>query len=286
MKRSRIGRNEDIGAALPRLFGASLEAAATALASGRPASERVHRARQNLKRARSLLRVLAPALGPGAAAVRGELADAARLLAGARDADAAAASARGIRKKAADADLAGFADVVAALDRKAEEAHAGAIPVARIEGRLRAAGAAAAEAAAAGLAGAALFDRAVRTAYRKGRAAMRRARSSLATPDLHAWRKEVKSLAHLLSCGRDRLPGKAARVAERLDRLGDLLGLDHDHAMLAERLALSPDGSPSLMRQLSIIAAERKRLEAEARALGARVYRRRPRRFAARFAVR
>ena len=94
----RIGRHEAIGDGLWRLLIEDVAGAREAL-SGNDASaeERVHRARQRLKRARSLLLVLKPVIGDEAADLREALADAARLLAGARDADAAVASARGLR---------------------------------------------------------------------------------------------------------------------------------------------------------------------------------------------
>ena len=105
---------------------------------------------------------------------------------------------------------------------------------------------------------------------------MRLAASSLATPDLHSWRKAVKDLWYLLRLGRRRLPKRAAGMAAKLGRLGETLGLDHDHAMLAERLALSPTGDPALMRQLSLIARERRWLKSESFALGAGIYKRKP----------
>jgi hypothetical protein len=49
--------------------------------------------------------------------------------------------------------------------------------------------------------------------------------------------------------------------------------------MLAERLALSPEGDPALMQQLSLIADQRLVLESEAFALGARLYRQKPKKF-------
>jgi CHAD domain-containing protein len=115
---------------------------------------------------------------------------------------------------------------------------------------------------------------------------MRKAETSLATPDLHRWRKSVKNLWHLLVLARARLPKKGRRVAERLDRLGEMLGSDNDHALLAEKLALSPTGDPKLMSQLGVIARQRNALEAEAFALAKRVYVRRPKAFARRFKVR
>jgi hypothetical protein len=75
-------------------------------------------------------------------------------------------------------------------------------------------------------------------------------------------------------------------MAKRLETLGDVLGLDHDHALLAEKLALSPHHDPALMRQLALIAAKRRGLETRAFALGQAVYRDRPARFARRMKLR
>ncbi len=115
---------------------------------------------------------------------------------------------------------------------------------------------------------------------------MHRARISLSTPDLHAWRKSVKDLWHLIRLGRKRLPRRIDGMAANLERLGDVLGRDHDHAVLAEKLALAPDADHSLMRQLAMIAAERRALEKEAFALGDELYRRKPKAFAAKARLR
>jgi CHAD domain-containing protein len=111
---------------------------------------------------------------------------------------------------------------------------------------------------------------------------MGQAQSSLSTPDLHRWRKLVKQLWFLLRLDRKRLSRHAGKIAPDLERLGEVLGKDNDHALLAEKLALSPTGDISLMSQLSLIAKRRNALEAEAFALGAKLYRRKPDGFMAR----
>lgn len=267
----RIGKREAIDRALWRLIRDDLAGARKDLFATGRREERIHHVRQRMKRVRSLMRVVAPALGDRAAEAKQMLRGASRQLAGARDADAAVASARSLRQAAGRKDAAGFDRVVAELDRKAADAHGNGTPVGDVARRL-----AALEngfSASPDIRGARLFDKALARSYRQGRSAMRRAESSLATPDLHQWRKVVKDLWHLLRLARKRLPQKARADAGRLQTLGELLGNDHDHAMLAERLALSPDGDPALMRQLSLIAKERRSLEAEAFELGAQIYR-------------
>jgi CHAD domain-containing protein len=273
----RIGKREDIGAGLARLIADDLAAARRALVADGPAEARIHRARQRLKRVRSVLRVLRPEIGTRATRSIGRLRDAARLLAGARDADAAVASARSI-KAAQAGDNAGFDRVVAYLDYEARETHAQTVSADEAI-KLLTAAERDLQRMPAGIDGTALLEKAIDSNFRRGRAARRRAEFSLATPDLHRWRKLVKELWHLVRLARKRLPQRAGALAARLERLAELLGLDHDHAVLAERLALSPGGDPALMQQLALIAKERRALESEAFALGARIYRDKPKKF-------
>jgi CHAD domain-containing protein len=277
----RIRGKEDIGTALLRLVSEDIGAARSLVIGSGPAETRIHRARQKLKRARSALRVLRPALGDKAVAAAAQIRDAARLLARARDADAAAASARSLKAVADNHSIGedvGLERVVATLDYEARSTHSRAMPVTKVVGLLKLAERQI-SAAPDDLDGMELFERAIDRGYRRGRAAMRSAMLSLSTPDLHRWRKTVKDLWHLTRLARKRLPARSAALAKRLDDLSELLGLDHDHAMLAERLALSPTGDPALMQQLSLIAKRRRALEAEAFTLGNRLYRKPPKEF-------
>lgn len=272
-----IRRHEPVAEGLVRLVRADLHKAHHALAGEEPRERRIHRVRQRLKRVRSLLAVLEPALGQTAADARREVAAAARLLAGARDADAAAASARELR--ASTTEDAGLDRVVANLTAAAHEAHHRAPPVEEVRDRL-AAVETELEKLPGDLDGKALLAAALRRSYRKGRRAMKRAGASLSTPDLHRWRKAVKDLWHLLAIAERRIPDVDDRRRDDLARLGEMLGQDHDHAILAEKLALSLPADPALMRQLAVIARERRRLERDAFALGERLYGAKKRRFA------
>jgi len=275
-----IGKDENVGKALWRLLGDDISAARHVLSSseGTP-DQRVHRARQRLKRARSALGVLKPVIGHSARDLRRSIATAARLLAVARDADVVAATARNLREIATTDDDAGLDRVIVELDRRAREAHRIDAPVEEVIARLSAIEVTL-DQLTRKIDGQALFDKALAAAYRDGREAMERARSSLSTPDLHSWRKDVKTLWHLICLGGKRLPKSVRHMADDLGHLGDLLGYDHDHAVLAERLALSPEANHSLMRQLSMIAAERHALESEAFAIGRKIYKRKPKAFA------
>lgn len=275
-----IDTDEDVGKALWRLLGDDVAAAREALASAKDTPDkRVHHARQRLKRARSSLGILGPVMGHSARDLRRSIAATARLLATARDADVVAATARGLRERLGAEDDVGFGRLVVDLERRAGEAHQVEAPVEEVIARLTAIEATI-DQARREVDGAGLFDRAVAAAYRDGRKAMESARSSLSTSDLHAWRKHAKTLWHLIGLGGKRLPKSIRRMADDLGRLGDLLGYDHDHAILAERLALSPEASHLLMRQLSMIAVERRSLENEAFAIGGKLYGRKPKAFA------
>jgi CHAD domain-containing protein len=269
----RIKRKEAIGEALIRLAGEDLSGAQQDLRRPGSADKRIHRVRQRLKRVRTLVRAIEPSLGEQARHVRHELAATARLLAGARDADVAAASARGLASSTKAPEEIGLDRVVETLNREAAEAHRERLPVADVHRRLAALLMEVAALSTEAFDGSVVLQEALGRAYRAGRKTMRRARTSLATPDLHAWRKEVKHFWHLLRLARRRLGKHGRDLAPRLEDLGELLGLDHDHAVLAEKLALSPAGDPALMQQLSLIAERRRTLESAAFDLGGRIYR-------------
>ena len=157
---------------------------------------------------------------------------------------------------------------------------------------------------------------ALRSVYASGRRRMRRARRAGAPGGhkLHAWRKRVKDLrytAEMLQRDetdgaakrlRDRVGAKAsgrarkradastafiADVARRADELGELLGEEHDLAVLATRVrgeakatrASGAPGAGSRRALLKLISRRRKRLRKRALRHGRRLYGRPPKRF-------
>jgi CHAD domain-containing protein len=122
--------------------------------------------------------------------------------------------------------------------------------------------------------------------YRQGRNRRRRAArgSGERTRAMHAWRKRVKDLryvAELLNIG---------GVARRADELGELLGEEHDLALLAARVRTEAERSRAEGRTgptghkplLKLIARRRRRLRRRALADGKRLFRHSPRKFARR----
>jgi CHAD domain-containing protein len=124
--------------------------------------------------------------------------------------------------------------------------------------------------------------------YGKGRKRMRRAAKAKGenrrTRSLHEWRKRVKDLRYAAE-----MLG-ASKVAKRADELGELLGEEHDLAVLAQRVrrdakatrALGASGAPGRRTRkqlLRLIARRRGKLRKQALADGERLYRRKPKRF-------
>jgi hypothetical protein len=126
---------------------------------------------------------------------------------------------------------------------------------------------------------AALEDGLVRS-YEDGRRALWRARASGQADDLHAWRKRVKDLWY-----HERLlapsSGPAVRGhAKELHRLADLLGDDHDLAVL--RQELTDAGLPvpvDVDAVVTLLDHRRDDVQAEAIAIGDRIYAETPKAF-------
>jgi len=125
----------------------------------------------------------------------------------------------------------------------------------------------------------------LRRIYTEGRRRLRRieGKHQADADALHAWRKRIKDLryvAEMLS-GADSEPVR--RLERRADRLGELLGEEHDLALLAERVhehAKLLEGDRATRELLlGLIARRRKRLRRRALQRGARLYRRKPDKF-------
>ncbi len=121
--------------------------------------------------------------------------------------------------------------------------------------------------------------------YTRGRRRMRTARRRQSVEALHAWRKRVKELRYAAETldrgGKPHQPVR--RVARRADRLGEMLGEEHDLALLEarvrERSRQFTGERKTRKRLLRLIAARRKKLRKRALREGERLYRRPPRHF-------
>ncbi len=120
----------------------------------------------------------------------------------------------------------------------------------------------------------------LRHIYRQGRRRYRRVRREHGrSPEaVHDWRKRVKNLFYAL----DMLDGAQAKgtrgATRRAERLGEMLGEEHDLWMLAAYIEQRPDafGEDIVARRalLKLIERRRKRLRKRALRVGARLYKR------------
>ena len=260
----------------------------------------VHEARKHVKKTRALLRL---ARGPlGRAAYRrenGALRAAAARLSAARDADVLVATVDALAARAAGRlPAADFAALRAALAAEAAAAPARAAAPAPAAAPAAAAPApadrlavaqelrAARERVAAWPLDGAGWETAVAgiaRAYRRGRAAAAAVAEQPTVERLHAWRKRVKDLWYHHRLLAPAWPPVAEAYGEEAHRLSELLGDDHDLAVLRARLergvALPAAVAADLPPLLDLLDARRGELQRQARRLAARLYAERPEAF-------
>jgi CHAD domain-containing protein len=274
---------EQLADALARLGGAAAEPVTA-----------VHEARKDLKKTRALLRLVRPALGRGAYRAENDaLRGIALALSGARDADVRVATARALAEQAAGQLP---ADVFDALgEALAAEASAGR------DGGEAAAGRFAAPIEALGAARLRVetwpLDEAgwdtvlagITRAYARGREAFATARTTPEPELLHAWRKRAKDLWYHQRLLTPAWPEVLGAQADAAHVLSELLGDDHDLAVLVERLhdeapPLAPAVDARREELRALIAHRSDRLRTQAAQLGRRIYAESPKAFSRRIA--
>lgn len=248
-------------------------------ASGRKVGSAVHEARKSLKRLRAVARLSRDAIGDDAyrqenAAFR----DAGRRLSGARDAKVLIDTLDAVQETAAK-EL--HSDQSADLRARLESEHD-----AEVES-LRERGAAEAvlgdlESARARVAtwsfesdGFEALEPGVRRIYRRGRKAMKAAAAEPTTESLHEWRKRVKDLWHVAQVLRPASPKRMKKLAASLHDLSNLLGDDHDLAVLRGYVERHPDcvADPASRAALvAVIERRRSKLQGDALARGRKLY--------------
>lgn len=118
--------------------------------------------------------------------------------------------------------------------------------------------------------------------YERGLQEMRRAFQLPTAVNFHTWRKRVKYLRHQMEILNPLWPEVVGGAGGALDRLGDVLGVEHDLAELLHLLSVNPDLSPDpVERSLFAALAQHRRaeLQTEAKILGTRIYAEKPSRF-------
>jgi CHAD domain-containing protein len=274
-----------------RIVGQDIAEARAALRNRRLSDSSIHRARQSIKKARAVWRLLRAAL-PSTTyrQLNLQLRDAGRPLGAARDAKI----------------------LIVALDRvvKIGRDPAAAHPLQRFRRLLVQNGNAIKRDFLMRAAGVKLARRALTTAYQKvksvpvgrrnwsvlgkglrrvyrhGRRLQRKVQSDRRAECLHEWRKQVKYLRHQLTVLKPLWKGPIGKLAHEADRLSECLGDDHDLVVLRAQVLAHNDTIPTALHQIKILAAidrAREQLQQTAIILGALIYEEKPAQFGARF---
>lgn len=245
----------------------------------------VHGARKKMKRLRGLLRLVRDEIGYSA--YRSEnvvLRDTARTIAGMRDARVLQNTLRTVKRTYAGS-LAedAFSTPLGFLEQRYEHAQA-VVSRQAITDALVTLGAARSRFATYPIADTVRNDftsiaSGIHRVYRRGFRAHDKALETEDTHDLHDWRKRVKYLRYQMEALRPFQPTLIGAQASLLDDLGEVLGDDHDLAVLSDLLMTEDDACANERERwllIALIYQQRRELLAQARDLGAAAYAERP----------
>lgn len=281
----RLTRDEEVAAGLTRVAAGRAEKALERLhassAGELDSAEAIHGARKDMKKLRTVLRLLRDALGRKRyQRANTRFRNAARALSGTRDAEvkpatleALAEQAQGLPEDAVDSwrkilDR----DRVAATNAARNQATV-ATATAQIESGLR-------EIRSWDLTGDSwkTVGPAVTRTYRRGQKAMAAAEDGGAD-ELHEWRKRAKDLWYELRLLSDAWPGPLEATAEEAHALSEQLGDHHDLAVLREDLRERNLGEEETAALEAAIGQLQQELAGEALAPSRRLYAERPQDF-------
>jgi CHAD domain-containing protein len=128
----------------------------------------------------------------------------------------------------------------------------------------------------------------IRRSYKYGRRAWKKVLANPSTAKVHDWRKQVKYLWYHVRLLSDWNRSALKPLAKQLDELGELLGVEHDLAVLGETLEEQPElCGDSLQAELitGLAIARRRNLLDQALKPARDLYSARPREFAARLGL-
>jgi CHAD domain-containing protein len=285
-RRFRLGDGESVPDGVRRIARGQLDMSIERLEGGtdEDLGTAVHETRKNLKRLRATVRLARDAIGDETyRRANAALRDAGRRLGGARDSQVMLETLDALTdhcpEKAPPERFERFKRTLVGQHGAAQRRlHEGAA-VAEVVGELRRARAQVADwriepegldALAPG------FKR----IYRRGRRAYRTARQDPTTENLHELRKRAKYLWYAAQIVRGAAPKKMKRVTRRAHELSDLIGEDHDLALLAQRADERRDRFPDANAADELTAlVERRRAELQRKALklARRLFRKKPR---------
>ena len=125
--------------------------------------------------------------------------------------------------------------------------------------------------------------------YRQGRLAMVRALPDPTDENLHEWRKRVKDHWYHVRLLRNVWPKVMDAYKREMKALSDVLGNDHDLAVLGPVLRADPaafGGEEAVTRLMELVVRRRAELQVQCRTFGRRIYAEKPRVLVARFEAR
>lgn len=128
----------------------------------------------------------------------------------------------------------------------------------------------------------------LRRGYARGRKAFAEAYRHPSDDSFHEWRKGVKDLWYHLRILNPLWPEVMGELRAQAGKLADVLGAEHDLAVLSQTLSAAPGefgGAAEVDALLARIEARRNTLRSEARLLGRRLYADKPKGFSKRFRV-
>ena len=281
--------DEQLGQGIRRICVDYLDVAVAGLTDRQAPDEGVHAARKALKRVRAMIRLVRDPLGYWT--YRQEnvvLRDTARVVAPVRDGAVLVETLDGLRERYGRALVPGlWDDLRSSLVTRHERARAevlgdrdtllGLVTTLRTARRRFAAWPAEADAADSRAIQDryASIERGIRRVYARGRKAMAVAAAEPGEEHYHEWRKRVKYLRHQLEALEPVWPELLHATSTELDRLGEILGAEHDLAVLDETVRSDPRLCPDqVARRLlyGVIAHDRTVLQQAAFALGDRLY--------------
>lgn len=252
--------------------------------SGEPEDERVHEARKSLKKVRAVLRLVRKEIGEDVYKRENvALRDAGRRLSPVRDAQVLVETASKLRERGGESVAKrDFDKVIAALTDRQD----------RTRRRVLGDGEAFAEVAETVAAArgridgwpidrtdSEAFESSLRKTYKRGREAFEEAYEAGTVEAFHEWRKRTKYHWYHTRLLEPAAEAEIGVVVDATDQLSDLMGLDHDYAVLVETIErLGSRGAPAEGRRRIIAMIERERLELERRSLplGHRVFDEKP----------
>jgi CHAD domain-containing protein len=250
----------------------------------------VHDTRKDMKKLRSLLRLVRDGLGPDRyRAENGRYRDAAGLLSGARDAEVKLETLAGLRERYPHE-----APPAERLERTLEEERerlAGDGRDSEVSGRLEEAAAAIEQGGAEvdawefSSAGFGLMRPGLERSYRRGRDSLRAVREDPSAEVVHEWRKRVKDLWYHLRLLRDLWPAAMTGAADEAHVLSDLLGDHHDLTVLIDEARDRTPDDPDLDTLATLARRRQGELLEEALPIGERLYAEKPKQFTGRLAV-